>query len=151
MFAARVTDSVDVMIPDPRATEEANKDVVRRLFTAFAASDDAAMDAVLAPDFLPHGMPPGCTDDAAGMKKSAALMHAGLHDCRNEIEDLVAEGDLVVARYTTHAVHGGELFGVPPSGRKVRLTGMEMYRLANGKVEEFWGEYNVSDLSATSD
>jgi len=150
MLPVRADCQRELMNPDLKTTE-ANKEVVRRLFAAFAASDDAAMDAVLTADFLPHGMPPGCSQDAAGMKKTAALMHAGLHDCRNEIEDLVAEGDMVVARYTTRAIHGAELFGVPPSGRKVTLTGMEMYRLSNDKVAEFWGEYNMSELFEPAD
>jgi predicted ester cyclase len=124
---------------------EANKQTVRRLYAAFAASDDTEMDALLSPDFISHGMPPGYTG-AEGMKKSCAAFHAGLADCHNEIEDIVAEGDRVVTRYTTRAIHTGELFGVPPSGRSVTLTGMEMFRLANGKVAEFWAEANMSEL-----
>ncbi len=143
------------MSADPTITAEDNKQVVRRLFAAFAACDDREMDEVLAPDFIAHNMPPGLSNDAEGMKQSAALMHVGLRDCRNEIEDLVAEGDKVVARYTTRATHAGELFGAPASGRPVTMTGMELYRVANGKVAEYWGEYNISELyeaaSATAD
>ena len=74
-------------------------------------------------------------------------MHAGLHDCRCDIDDLVAEGDRVVARYTTRGTHGGDLFGTPPSGRAVTMTGIEIYRLSNGRVAELWGEYDMSDVN----
>jgi predicted ester cyclase len=51
-----------------------------------------------------------------------------------------------VARFKTHEVHTGELFSVPPSGRTITMTGMEMYRLSGDKIAELWGEYNVSEL-----
>lgn len=130
--------------------EEANKQAVRRLFGAFGAADDEAFEELLAPDFVGHSMPPGCTPDADGMKKSAALFHAGVEECSNEIEDVIAEDDKVTVRYTTRARHTGELFGVPPSGRNVRLTGIEIYRLVDGKVAEFWGAYDMSDLFETA-
>ena len=126
--------------------EEVNKRTVQLLFKAFAAEDDAAMDELLAPGFKAHSMPPGCGNDAEGMKESARLMHKGLRDCRNQIEDVIASGDKVVVRYTTRGTHSGELFGAPPSGRNVTLTGIEIYRLEDGKIVEFWGEYDPSDL-----
>jgi predicted ester cyclase len=52
----------------------------------------------------------------------------------------------VAARYTARATHTGELFGAPPSGRTVTITGIEIYRLAGGKITEYWGEANMSEL-----
>ena len=135
---------------NPNSVEQANKQTVRRLFTAFAARDDAAMDELLAPDFVAHNMPPGCPPNAEGMKRSAALMHEGLQECQNTIEDMIAEGDKVVVRYTTRATHTGELFGVPPSSRTIKLTGIEIYRLADGRIAEYWGEYDASELLQTA-
>lgn len=126
---------------------DANKDTVRHLFASFAASDDAAFDRLLAPDFVCHGMPPGVPPNADGLKQCSRLFHAGLTECSNVIEDLVAEGDRVVVRYTTRAVHSGELFGVLPSGRTVTLTGIEIYRVYGGRVAEAWFEGDMSDLS----
>jgi predicted ester cyclase len=80
------------------------------------------------------------------MKGTAAVMHAGLHDCHCEIEDLIAEQDRVAVRYTARATHAGELFGVPPSGRTVTMTGIEIYRLADGRIAEYWAEANMSEL-----
>lgn len=61
-------------------------------------------------------------------------------------EHLIAENDLVAARYTARATHTGELFGAPPSGRTVTITGIEIYRLAGGRIAEYWGEANMSEL-----
>ena len=134
-----------------RDTTEANKDTVRRLYAAFAVLDQESMDALLSPDFRAHGMPPGCTPDADGLKQCAVLSHAGLHECHNEIEDLIAEGDRVAVRYTTRAIHGGTLFGIPPTGRRITLTGIEVYRVVDGRVAEMWAEADMSQLFATED
>ena len=138
------------MITDPNTTA-ANKDTVRRLYAAFAALDREGMEALLAPDFRAHGMPPGCSPDADGLKESAALMHAGLQECRNEIKDVIAEADRVAVRYTTRAVHAGILFGIPPSGRRITMTGIEVYRVVDGRVAEMWAEGDMSQLFATED
>ncbi len=135
---------------DPSTTntvEEQNKQTVRRFFEAFGAADEASMHALMTPDFRAHSVPPDLTPDAEGFIRMAAAMHAGLRDCRTEIHDLVAEDDRAAARFTTHAVHGGELFGIPPTGRPVTMAGMEFYRLASGRIAEFWGEYDLSGIT----
>ena len=132
-----------------RNTTAANKDTVRQLYAAFAALDREGMEALLAPDFRAHGMPPGCSPDADGLKECAALLHAGLQECRNEIEDVIAEADRVAVRYTTRAVHGGTLFGIPPSGRQITMTGIEVYRVIDGQIAEMWGEADMSQLFST--
>ncbi len=73
-----------------------------------------------------------------------------LADCRCDIDDLIVDDDRVAARYTTRARHVGELFGAAPSGRTVTFTGIEVYRLLDGKIVEYWGEANMSDLFASS-
>ncbi len=134
-----------------RATVEANEQIVRQLYSAFAALDQDGMDDLLAPYFRAHGLPPGCSPDAEGLKRTAVLFHAGLQECRNEIEDVIAQDDRVAVRYTTRALHGGTLFGIPPSGRRVTLTGIEIYRVQDGKVAEMWSQGDMSELFAAAE
>ncbi|MDQ4092185.1 MAG: ester cyclase [Actinomycetota bacterium] len=54
----------------------------------------------------------------------------------------------MAVRYTARATHAGELFGIPPRGRTVTMTGIETYRLAGGRIAEYWGEANMSELCA---
>ena len=68
------------------------------LYSAYAAADHDAMDELLAVDFVGHGIGPGLTDDAEGMKQSSVAMHAALTDCSNKIEQMIAEGDMVAVR-----------------------------------------------------
>jgi predicted ester cyclase len=131
-------------------TRNENAETVRRLFDAYEANDAAQLDELLAPDLTAHGLPPQFGDGRSAMKATAALLHGALADCRCDIDDLIADEDRVAVRYTTRARHVGELFGAAPSGRTVTLTGIEIFRLINGKIVEYWGEANMSDLFASS-
>jgi steroid delta-isomerase-like uncharacterized protein len=127
-------------------TSEAAKETVRRLYEAFDAADIAALDELVADDVVIHGMPPGYAGDADGWKTLARDIKAAMPDQRSEIDDIIAEGDRVVVRFTGRGTHKGELFGIPPSDREITVTGIEIYRLADGKVVEGWGEYNMTDF-----
>jgi ketosteroid isomerase-like protein len=134
----------------PTTTRNANAEIVRRLFDAYEANDGAGLDELLAPDFTAHGLPPQLGDGPEAMKATAALMHGALADCRCDIEDLIADDDRVAVRYTTRARHVGELFGAAPSGLNVTFAGIEIFRLRDGKVVEYWGEANMAELFAPS-
>ena len=131
-------------------TKNANAELVRQLFAAYEANHAAQMDALLAPDFIAHGLPPELGDGPAAMKATAALMHGALADCRCELDDVIAADDRVAVRYTTRARHVGELFGAAPSGRTVTFTGIEVFRVLDSKIVEYWGEANMSELFASS-
>lgn len=129
-------------------TRSDNAELVRRLFAAYQANDAAQLHELLAGDFTAHGLPPELGQGPAAMTALAALVHGALADCRTDVEDLVVDDDRVAARYTTRARHVGELFGAAPSGRVVTFTGIEIYRLRDGRIVEYWGEANMSELFA---
>jgi len=55
-------------------------------------------------------------------------------DAREEIQDIVAEGDMVMARWIFRATHRGEFLGIAPTGNKIEITGYSTYRLENGQI-----------------
>ncbi|MCQ3973778.1 MAG: hypothetical protein DPW09_10070 [Anaerolineae bacterium] len=59
-------------------------------------------------------------------------------------EDLMAEGDKVVGRYTFHGTHQGEFFGIPATGKQVTVSNIHIMRFVDGKIVEHWG--NGDDL-----
>ena len=67
------------------------------------------------------------------------------------MDDLIAEDDKVAVRWTSRATHTGEVFGIPPSNRRVAVKGIEVYRLTVGKVVEHWGEINLTTLTDSVD
>ena len=80
------------------------------------------------------------------MRHAAAMFRAALPDWHSDVEQLVAEGDLVVERFTASGTHSGELMGVAPTGRVLRLRGMQMFRIRDGRIVERWGRLDESGL-----
>jgi predicted ester cyclase len=112
---------------EPVSVEE-NKAVVRReqeeLWNHTGNLD--AAEEIFAPDYV----------EAA--KQEAADFRRGFPDVRSTIEDLVAEGDKVAARWMARATHQGEYMGIPPTGKEVEFTGISVYRIEGGKIAESW-------------
>ncbi len=63
-------------------------------------------------------------------------------DMNITMEDMVAEGDKVVARWTAQGTNTGEIMGMPPTGKAFKATGMNMFRLNDGKVAEVWTNFD---------
>ena len=74
--------------------------------------------------------------DLAAFKGMLTGMKSALTDVRYEIDDLVAEGDAVVARWRMEATHTGSLMGETPTGKKISGRGLTYYRLKNGQIVE---------------
>jgi predicted ester cyclase len=53
---------------------------------------------------------------------------------------MIAEGDKVVTRLSAYGTQTGELFGIPPTGKQIRMTGIAVHRIANSKIVEHWSE-----------
>jgi predicted ester cyclase len=81
-------------------------------------------------------------DHAEAAKQEAADFRRGFPDVVSTIEDLIAEGDKVVARWRARATHQGEYMGISPTGNRVEFTGISIYRIEAGKIAESW---NVED------
>jgi steroid delta-isomerase-like uncharacterized protein len=64
-------------------------------------------------------------------------------DIKRPVEDLVAAGDKVVARWTSFGTHSGEFMGVPATGRFLRTSGITIFRLEDGKIVEEWSESDM--------
>jgi steroid delta-isomerase-like uncharacterized protein len=74
------------------------------------------------------------------MKETAATVLDAFPDLQNIIEDEIAEGDRVVQRQTTTGTHKGEFNGIPATGQRFSMSGIWIYRLADGKIVELWGQ-----------
>ncbi len=77
-------------------------------------------------------------DQAEAAKQEAADFRRGFPDVVSTIEDLIAEGDKVVARWRSRATHRGDYMGMPPSGKEVQIMGISVYRIEEGKIAESW-------------
>jgi predicted ester cyclase len=75
---------------------------------------------------------------AEAAKQQAADFRRGFPDVTSTIEDLIAEGDKVVARWRSRATHRGDYMGIAPSGTEVEFTGISFYRIEGNKIAESW-------------
>jgi predicted ester cyclase len=75
---------------------------------------------------------------AEAAKQEAADFRQGFPDVVSTIEDLIAEGDKVVARWSSRATHQGEYMDILPTGKEVEFTGISFYRIEGGKIAESW-------------
>jgi steroid delta-isomerase-like uncharacterized protein len=124
-----------------------NTAIARRFFEAWVGGDPAVFDEVVAPDYVFHD--PADSDapaGPAGVQAMAAGFRAAFADLRPVEEDYIAAGDKVVYRWRVRAIHRGAFAGVPPTGRAVEFSGIEIVRLADGRIVEHWDEIDALGL-----
>jgi steroid delta-isomerase-like uncharacterized protein len=120
---------------------EATKELVRRYQEAHNTNNLAALDAIVAADVIAHSLMPGVPSGLEGGKAVHQMAVASFPDFHVTIEDMIAEGDKVVARMTFRGTHTGSAFmGLPTSGRPFTFSATEIFRIAGGKIVEHWGE-----------
>ncbi len=123
---------------------EANKALARRFIEEVAnAGNLAVIDELVTPDFIEHeALPPGVPPGIEGLKAFFAEWRSGFPDGRVTLEQVIAEGDLVVGYETWRGTQQGTFMGIPASGRPVTFKVVDIVRVANGQIVEHWA---VSD------
>jgi steroid delta-isomerase-like uncharacterized protein len=141
MVASRgIADDEDMSI-------EENKAIVRSLIDGlFTHGDLGAVDTYLATDFVHHDPPLGVSPDRDGMRAAAEMVRKAFPDWHSDLHMLVGEDDIVVERFTASGTHQGELMGVAPTGNTVSLKGINIFRLRDGHVVEWWGRLDELGL-----
>jgi steroid delta-isomerase-like uncharacterized protein len=115
----------------------ANKQLVRRAFTAWDACDETAIGSLVTPDFIQHNQEGGFWD-AAEIVRLLRLFRTSFPDRHTEIQRMAAEDDLVAAHWITNATHRGPYLDVLPTGTKVRAEGVAFFRIEDGRIAEVW-------------
>ncbi len=113
---------------------EENKAIVRRMVDAYNKHNLDWFDEFIAPDYVDHSNQVG----AEGAKQLFIMGFTGFPDWHEAIDDIIAEGDKVWLRLTYTGTHTGEFFGLPPTGNKVTMTAVAIYRIVKGKLVEGW-------------
>ncbi len=127
------------------STEE-NKAIVRRYWEeAWNKGNLAVVDELVAADFDGHPQPsdPDFGRGPEGVKRLVGMYRAAFPDVQMTIEDMLAERDRVLVRWTGRGTHTGELMGIPATGKSATVTGMFLSRIADGKIVEGWGNFDA--------
>ena len=116
---------------------ETSKELIRRSVEEFYNRGDMnAIDGIYAADYVQHE--PSGNLNLEQFKENAKGLFSGLPDLTLTIDGLIAEGDKVTKRWTARCTHTGEYLGIPATGNKLEVTGISIYRVANGKLAECW-------------
>jgi steroid delta-isomerase-like uncharacterized protein len=133
--------------PDP----EANKAVDRRSYEeVWNKGQMEVIDELIADDFVLHD--PALPENLVGpdgFRQFVILYRTAFPDIQFAVEDQVAEGEMVAARWTATGTHSGELMGptpIPPTGNQVVGTGITVVRISNGKYTELWNSWDALGL-----
>lgn len=120
-------------------------EVLRRFYEEFwNAGNAAAADDLVHPDVVDHQLYPGQSTGIEGFKQLVVEWRAGFPDMTEEIEAIHEDGQIAVGRFRLRGTHLGTFLGIEPSGRAVDIRGIDIVRVVDGKITDFW--YNEQTL-----
>lgn len=111
-------------------------DIARRFIDeVFVAGRSEAVDGLVTPDFVSHGLP-GSGPEV--MNAAIARVSQALSEVAMQIEDVISEDDRVVVRLVSSATQSGPFMGLPPTGRRYTIEEIHIFRIEDGRVAEHW-------------
>lgn len=126
---------------------EENKDLIRRYVEEiWDKGNHDAIDTFFATDGIDHNAPPGTPPGWDFMKQFHTMAHAAIPDLQLTVEELIAEGDKVVGRFTASGTQQGEFMGIPPTGKPFTIMEIRISRIVGGKIVEQWGLHDQMGL-----
>lgn len=122
------------------SSEEIKTRMLNIFMDAFNHGKLAALDTICAATMVDHSTAAasGQPNDLEGFKKRVNGHRVGIPDLRFSITNMILEGDLVAFQWEMSGTNTGPYMGRPPSGNPIRIVGMNMERLENGKIVEHW-------------
>lgn len=115
------------------------KAVVQRYYDeVLNAGKIDVLDEIAAEDYIENDPFPGQGNGRADLKARAALLLAAFSPLSFSLEDVIAEGDRVAVRWRSSGTHSGEFLGIPPTGRDYTINGIDIVRVADGRLAEHW-------------
>jgi predicted ester cyclase len=117
----------------------ANTLVIQRFFNEILNDGNlSVLEKPIARDFIDHTPGPGQAAGRAGVQAKIEGLRRAFPDIRFVLEDAVAEGDTLAVRYYWTGTQTGPFLDMAPTGKPVRVRGMDFYRFRNGAVAEHW-------------
>jgi steroid delta-isomerase-like uncharacterized protein len=120
-----------------------NKRTIRRYYEeVFNQGRLEVLDEIVVPNHVEHNPLPGQTQGVEGLKQRVAMLRAAFNP-QFTLEDVLAEGDKVVVRWSNRGTHLADFFGVPATGRTVVVSGIDIHQLRDGKMSEHWDVVDI--------
>lgn len=126
---------------------EKNRAAARRFIEqGFNRQDMAEFDRYYDASLQDHALPPNLPSGRDGRKLFISAFFAAFPDIQVRIDDLVAQGDKLVTRWTATGTHRGDLMGIRPTGKTIGVTGIAIDRFEDGRSVEHWEIFNQMGL-----
>ena len=125
---------------------ETNKAIVRRYFEeVHNQGKREVLKEIAVEDYVEHSPFPGQEQGLKGFQQRVEILQTAF-TMNFTLEDMIAEGDRVVVRWTNHNVHHGPFMGIPATGKSAIVSGINIYLLRNGKLAENWDVFDALSL-----
>ena len=110
----------------------------------FQAGKMDVADEILSPNFVNHfkGIPPEMQHGPDGVKRYAVALRTAFSDMQIIHDDVITQGDKVIIRWTSTGTQDGDMFGIPPTGKSMSITGIDIFRIEEGKIIELWQNWD---------
>lgn len=121
-----------------------NKALARLYYAeVWSRGNTSILPEIIAPQFVHHDAPfPDKARGPSGLERIVALYRGAFPDLDIPVDGLIAEADLVVVRWTARGTHLGALMGMSPTSRAVQVSGIEVLRIADGKIVDEWSQWD---------
>ena len=131
---------------------EQSRDVARRFVDEFVNQRKLHLaDELFTEEFIDHSAGPTDPPGVEGLKQFFGMMDHGFPDFDGVLEDVFGEDDKVAIRFTFHGTHQGEFMGIPPTAKRVTMSGIDILRIENSKIAELWGQEDMLGMMVQLD
>ena len=129
-------------------TEEDNAEVVRQWYDVWGTANDVALEALVQPDLVHHWDQGEDTSNVADLRARVQVFAVAFPDLRTSVDQIIADGDYVVIRWTATGTQTGPFFDLAPTGVAATWTGINLFQFECGLVAESWNESDALGLRA---
>ncbi|MHA2425022.1 MAG: ester cyclase [Candidatus Thorarchaeota archaeon] len=124
-------------------SKQRNLEIGRKMMDAVNNKDLDTLDELVAPDYENHQLQ---VKNREELKQVLSRQYKGFPDVHRELEDIIADESKVWIRVKITGTHTGEYRGIPPSGKKIIMMAVPVYRISGGKIVEGWSVWSSLDL-----
>ena len=126
-------------------TEEKAKAITDQVLKIWNEGDLAKADELYGPEYVRHHPTPSVNASLDDLKNMVISLRTSFPDCTFTFDDIVVKGDKIVTFATFTGTNAGPLDDLPATGKKVRVSGVYIYHIVNGKIAEEWTFFNLLD------
>lgn len=131
-----------------QTTIEANKANIRRVIEElYTRGDLSVAEELYSAKYIRHDpATPDVGTGLSGIKQVVNTYRTAFPDLELTVEDMVAEGDKVLGRWSARGTHRGELQGIAPTGKRFEIAGLTLMHIVDGRIVEEWTHWDVPGM-----